>query len=159
MRNGPLACARTFCFWTFWSDLFIGATFIAQFLCSQQRGALECSKGAQKCCRWVWWRVCCWQSPKNTSLPMRTVPWADSGSVMPGGGVMDGVQMPLPRQLFQPYKSLSHSSLSFSSPKPKMPPLLSVSSTFRRHSSCRSHHLSRAEMDPFLHLLSCSLSI
>lgn len=57
---------------------------------------------------------------------MRTVPRADSHSVMPGG-VMEGPKMPLPLQLFQPYKSLRHSSLLSPPLKSCFSPLLFLS--------------------------------
>ena len=115
-RNGPLACVRTFCFGTFQCELFIGVTFIVHFVCSHYRGALECSKGAHVSCPCMWSQVCCWQNPKNTSLPVRTVPWADLCSAVPGRAWrMVGDAPPL--LSFQPAKSLRHSLLFFSSLK------------------------------------------
>lgn len=105
---------RTFCFWTFQCELFIGVTFTVHFVSSHHRRALECSEGAHVSCPWVWSRVCCWQNSKNTSLPVRMVPWADLYSVVPGQAWrMVGDAPPL--LPFQPAKSLRHSSLFFSS--------------------------------------------
>lgn len=63
VRNGP--CVWTFCFWTFRPELLTGVTLMEHFVCSHQRGTLECSKGAHMCCPWLWSQVCCWQSPAS----------------------------------------------------------------------------------------------
>ena len=116
-RNGPLACARTFYFWTFRHELFIGATFTADFVCSHQRGALECSKGTHVCCPWVWSRVCCWHNLRTQACQWGWYTGLTYALSCQEGGD-ERVKMPLPcHHSFQPDKSLRHSSLFFSSPQ------------------------------------------
>lgn len=112
-KDGPLACVRTFCFWTFQCELFIGVSFYSA-LCelTPQKGTWG-APGAHVSCPWVWSRVCCCKNSKNTSLPVRMVPWADLYSVVPGQA-WRMVGMPHP-YCHSNTKSLRHSSLFFSS--------------------------------------------
>lgn len=148
VRNGRLGCTRTFCFWTFWSKLFIGETFIAQFVCSHQKGAWVFKWGSDGLLVGVV------RHPADTGLPVRTVPWADPRSVTPGVGVMDRVKMPLP---------LRNSSLRSPSDTAHFPPCPSnlIISAYPFSRLCilemcvlQIPSFVLREMDPFLHLLS-----
>lgn len=123
--------------------------FIVHFVCSHQSGALECSKGAHECCFWLWSWVCYWQSPKNTSLPVRTVSWADLYSVRPGG---NDRWWRCPSLRVFPSWEVPKIEYSFLLLPQIFPPTLSISSSIWRRSSFRSHHLSSVVLDSLLHL-------